>query len=111
LWDADRGSTAKGVVSIKNKDYNLIAGFIIVSMSEFGVSPLKFRARVTVGYGRAIDIYYTSMRVRRILEEIVRSKEELTGINAIAFIAGKIDGDGYVDPVKREIIIGYSGKN
>ena len=34
----------------------------------------------------------------------------LKGINGAAFIAGKIDGDGYINADKREIYIGYSEK-
>ena len=107
LWDADRGSTAKGVVSIKNKYYVLISGFIVISIRDLGIDPSKFRARVTEGFSRAIDIYYTSMKGRRVLEEITRNKMRLSGNCGRAFIAGKLDGDGYVNELKHEIYIDY----
>ena len=111
LWDADRGSTAKGVVSIKNKCYVLISGFIVVSVRDLGIDPSKFRARVTEGFSRAIDVYYTSMRARRVLEGITRNKVRLYGNCGRAFIAGKLDGDGYVNELKHEIYIGYGVKH
>ena len=111
LWDADRGSSAKGVVSLKNKCYALLAGFILVSRECFGISSEKFRARLTFGYSPAIEVYYCFSKVRRILEDIVSKKEELTGNYARAFMARKLGGDGYVNDVKREISIGYSINN
>ena len=111
LWDADRGSMARGVVSVKNESPELLAGFIVVSMRSLGVDIGKFRVRITRGYSEAIDVYYTSMRIRRLLEHIVSIKENLRGNAARAFLAGKIDGDGYVSHVKREIYIGYGLRN
>ena len=111
LWDADRGSSAKGVVSLKNKCYALLAGFILVSRECFGISSEKFRARLTFGYSPAIEVYYCSSKARRILEDMVSKKEELTGNYARAFMARKLGGDGYVNDVKREIYIGYSINN
>lgn len=52
LWDADRGSKARGIVSLKNKCFSLLAGFIIVSEKCLGVRSDKFRIRVTYGYSR-----------------------------------------------------------
>ena len=111
LWDADRGSTAKGVVSIKNKCINIIAAFIIISTEELKVNQSKIKFRVTRGYGEAIEAYYTSTQIRRMIEEIVHEKEKLRGNEGRAFLAGKIDGDGYIDHIKREIYIGYGSRN
>jgi len=58
-----------------------------------------------------LEVYYCSSKARRILEDMVSKKEELTGNYARAFMAGKLDGDGYVNDVKGEIYIGYSINN
>jgi hypothetical protein len=111
LWDADRGSSAKGVVSLKNRCYELPAGFIVFSRECFGIDSGRFKVRLTIGYSPTIDVYYCSSKVRRKIEDIVFRKEKLMGNYARAFIAGKLDGDGYVNDIKREIYIGYSINN
>jgi hypothetical protein len=107
LWDADKGSSAKGVVNIKNKESQLLAAFIAISTGILDINAGKIRVRLTHGYSVVPEVYYVSSRVRRMLERIVSMKEELEGNNARAFLAGKIDGDGYISDVKREIYIGY----
>jgi len=66
---------------------------------------------LTFGHSPAIEVYYCSSKARRILEDVVSKKEELTGNYARAFMAGKLDGDSYVNDVKREMYIGYSINN
>ena len=111
IWDADRGSTAKGVVSIKNKCIDILTAFIVISISKLGIKQSKFKFRVVKGYGKAVEVYYTSTYVRRIIEGIIANKEDLRGNEARAFLAGKIDGNGYVSDTKKEIYIGYGSGN
>ena len=111
IWDADRGSTAKGIVSIKNKCINILTAFIVISISKLGIEQSKFKFRVVKGYSKVIEVYYTSTYARRIIEGIIANKEDLRGNEARAFLAGKIDGDGYVSDTKKEIYIGYGSGN
>ena len=102
IWDADRGSTAKGIVSIKNKCINILTAFIVISISKLGIEQSKFKFRVVKGYSKVIEVYYTSTYARRIIEGIIANKEDLRGNEARAFLAGKIDGDGYVSDTKKK---------
>ena len=112
IWAADRGSSAKGVVSLKNKSRELLLRFEDVSRSLFGIPWERIRRRVTRGYGEAYEVYYTSMRVRRILEELYANRLMLlVGELGVAYIGGRLDGDGYVSFKKHDVYIGYSAKH
>ncbi|MCS7132998.1 MAG: hypothetical protein NZ918_04705, partial [Aigarchaeota archaeon] len=60
LWAADRGTLAKGVVSIRSKDKEIIEKVKHVFCHDFGVSVDKIRMRTTMGYGRSTEVYFVS---------------------------------------------------
>jgi hypothetical protein len=112
IWAADRGSTAKGVVSLKNTSRELLERFEIVSRKELGVPAERIRVRTTRGFGVAYEVYYTSMKARRTVEKIYADRLRLLrGELGIAYIGGRLDGDGYVNAEKHDIYIGYSAKH
>ena len=92
LWKADRCSTAKGIVGLRNKDSKLLNAFgkFINKMQ------LETKERTVTGYGKTKEIYCCSMPLRRILEFIAQNRLELLDNQnlVLSYIAGLIDGDG-----------------
>lgn len=108
LWSADRGSTAKGVVAINNKNDTLRSNFRDYSLRNFDIREGKFREREINGYGRTFEVYFTRLPVRKFIERIAKQRESLSKKNKLAFLAGKLDGDGTVD-FKRSLLCYYYG--
>ena len=108
LWATDRGSTAKGVVSIKNRNPVLLQNFKEYSLKNFDISESRFRQRTTMGYSEGTDLYFTRLPVRRFLEGIVRNRIRLGVALALAYLVGKLDGDGSVDYERSLLYYGYS---
>ena len=50
IWSADRGSLAKGVVSINNKNEDILNTFIKFSLNNFDITKSKLRKRKIFGY-------------------------------------------------------------
>ena len=111
LWAADRGSTARGVVSIKNKCPALLDAFEEYSLRNFDITRSKFRLRKTKGYSEATDVYYTRLPVRRFIESLVTNRIRLSGQEGLAFLSGKFDGDGSIDFERSILYYGYSKGN
>ncbi len=108
LWSADRGSTAKGVVAVNNKDSNLREAFKRLSLKNFDIDLSKFRERKISGYGETYEVYFTRLPARRFIEELVKKRSDLSSENKLAFLAGRFDGDGTVD-FKRSLLCIYYG--
>ena len=108
LWAADRGSLAKGVVSINNSNKALIDTFIETSLNNFDINASKIRKRVIQGYGTSNEAYFTRLPARKFIESIVINRSNLLRQNKLAFLAGRLDGDGTVN-VKSSSLCYYYG--
>ena len=104
LWKADRGSTAKGVVAIKNKQWPLLKKFRKF-LEKLGN---KVKEREVVGYSRVKEVYTCDTSLRRQIEHIIKNRETLTREKLLAYFGGMIDGDGTVDANKSVFRIYYS---
>jgi len=111
LWKADRCSTAKGIVGLRNKDEILLEEF----RKFFNKLGLQSKERSVLGYGKTKEVYVCSMPLRRIFEWVAEKRIELLGKDKkliLAYLAGVIDGDGTFISDKRKIIIRiFYGKN
>ncbi len=106
LWKADRCSTAKGVVGIKNKDTALLNAFrkIVEPMN------LKVKSRTVHGFSTTQDVYVCNSRLRRKIEKLFLFRSRLPKKKLLAYFGGRIDGDGTVDVKSSHIRIYYSPK-
>ena len=89
LWAADRGSLAKGVLSINNSNTTLIDMFIEASLKNFDITESKIRRRIIKGYGISNEAYFTRLPARKFVENIVKTRLELSRENAMAFLGGR----------------------
>lgn len=108
LWKADRCSTAKGIVGLRNTSENLLNLFenFIRSLD------LEVKKRQVKGYGITNEVYCCSMPLRRIFEYVSDKKFEIfqnvsTDVK-LAYFAGLIDGDGSIQRKGSDIRIFYN---
>ncbi len=104
LWKADRCSTAKGVVGIKNKDNTLLQKFVEI------VEPmnLKIKFRTVEGFSTTQDVYVCNSRLRREIENLFKLRSNLSKEELLAYFGGRIDGDGTIDAKSSHIRIYYA---
>ncbi len=110
IWSADRGSLAKGVVSLNNKNQNILDTFVKFSLKNFDITDSKIRRRKIFGYGISNEVYFTRLPARRFLENMFKNRSQLKRENLLAYFAGRLDGDGTVDS-KNSILCYYYGLN
>ncbi len=110
LWAADRGSTAKGVVSINNKNNKLLQTFREKSLNNFDITESKFRKRILKGYGISKELYFTRLPVRKFIENKLFKRKEFNDKQKLAYFAGRFDGDGNVSAKSSVICIYYAHK-
>ena len=102
LWKADKCSTAKGIVGIRNKNEKLLTYFKNF-IEELG---LQAKIREIKGYGITKEVYVCSMPLRRIFEYISEHRLEILNEDLIpSYFAGLIDGDGTIIRDKRKEIL------
>ena len=109
FWSADRGSTAKGVVAVNNKNGELLKTFVSYSLKNFDITSEKLRERVIHGYGETKEVYFTRLPARKFIESVLIDILRLSTPNKLAYLAGRFDGDGTVDH-KRSILCYYYSK-
>ena len=107
LWNADRCSTAKGIVGLRSKDDSLLEAFRKF-FKKLGLQP---KERTVIGYGKTKEVYVCSMPLRRIFEWARKNRLKLFGKRELilAYVAGLFDGDGSSGD-KSHLVIFY-GKN
>ena len=110
LWAADKGNVAKGVVAINNTNTNLLENFKEMSLSNFDIEDSKLRQRTIRGYGISNEVYFTRLPARRFIENLVENREKLPRLEMLAFLAGRLDGDGTVSKEGSSLCI-YYGNN
>jgi len=104
LWKADRCSTAKGVVGIKNKDEVLLRQFRKI----VGRMNLNVKSRTIEGFSTTQDVYVCNSRLRREIEDLFKQRPRLSKNKVLAYFGGRIDGDGTIDAKNSHIRIYYS---
>jgi len=104
LWKADRCSTARGVVGIKNTQKVLLDKFQKF-VEDLGMKP-KFR-QVT-GFSTTQDIYVCNSRLRKEIEELFQNRASSSEENILAYFGGRIDGDGTISAKESHFRIYYS---
>ena len=92
LWKADRCSTAKGIVGLKNKDEELLKVF----RNFIEKIKLEVKERTVEGYGQTKEVYCCSMPLRRIFEYVSANRVKIFSNKQLilSYLAGIIDGDG-----------------
>lgn len=92
LWKADRCSTAKGIVGLKNKDEELLKVF----RNFIKKIKLEVKERTVEGYGQTKEVYCCSMPLRRIFEYVSANRVKIFSNKQLilSYLAGIIDGDG-----------------
>lgn len=107
LWMADRCSTAKGVVGIRNTNPILLEE----TRRFLGSLNMKIKEREVRGYSLTREVYCCNSQLRRFLEELSSTKEVLLSQPDLlfAYFGGLIDGDGTID-AKRSTLRIYYGK-
>ena len=110
LWAADRGSLAKGVISINNTEKALLDEFVKLSLKNFDITESRIRSRTIKGYGISNEVYFTRLPVRRFIEELFKKRNFLGTRNKMAFIAGRFDGDGSANAKNSQCCVYYSLK-
>ncbi len=109
LWCADRGSTAKGVVAIRNKREELLR-----PLREFGKKKgLRVKERTVNGYSKTKEVYICNSALRELFEKMRKNKIKMldSRTKILAYFAGLFDGDGTIikDRAKiRKVRIYYS---
>ena len=90
LWNADRCSTAKGIVGLRSKDDSLLEAF----RKFFKKLGLQSKERTVIGYGKTKEVYVCSMPLRRIFEWARKNRLKLFGKRELilAYVAGLFDG-------------------
>ena len=104
LWNADRSSTAKGIVGVRSKD-NILLEIFRKFLLKLGLTP---KERIVTGYGKTKEVYACSMPLRRIFEWLIENRVELFSNNPeliLAYLAGVIDGDGSFIRDKKKLIL------
>ncbi len=89
----------------------LLNTFKEYSLRNFDINQSKFRVRTTTGYSVATDLYFTRLPVRRFLENVVSRRTHLSDGVGLAYLSGKLDGDGSVDNRRSLLYYGYSKGN
>ncbi len=94
LWCADRGSTARGVVAIRNKRDELLE-----PLRKFGTQRgMKVKEREVVGYSKTREVYVCNTKLRKLFDSMRRNKTKVLNSKQkiLAYFAGLFDGDGTV---------------
>ena len=110
IWAADRGSLAKGVVSINNKSMEILSSFEDFCLRNFDIENNRIRKRIIKGFGISNETYFTRMPARRFIEFLVQNRHKLSNKKAYAYLAGRLDGDGSVDSSGSIIFYYYGNK-
>ena len=106
LWKADRCSTAKGVVGLRNKQDALLDAFEKF-LKKRG---LKVKWRTIMGFSKTKEVYTCNSSLRREFESVFLNRNNLGHNGKLSYFAGRIDGDGTVDAKYSHVRIYYSHK-
>ena len=110
IWCADHGTLAKGVVSLVNTKQELLETFRKNCLKNFDIAESRFRQRTLRGYGISTELYFTRLPARRFLESLLKKRESFSKDNKLAYLAGRVDGDGSVGVKSSNLCIFYSLK-